>query len=209
MYLHTCTQILVKLDNLGLSVLYSVYIRVIFYLSPLRIGRSGRFGRKGVAINFVKNDDIRILRDIEQYYSTQIDEMPMNGMLLNSSRLQRVFVCSEQISVHPRSLTAISKTSVVTSTDLQRYYLLVIFKLTVLFAKMDEVFSERNKNIKRVLGKNTANIRKNRRIWEPCVLHLLSHEVYSRQNEIKSTLFYFQLLILFKEHGFFCGERYI
>merc|ERR1712060_742165 len=26
-----------------------------------RIGRSGRFGRKGVGINFVKNDDIRIL----------------------------------------------------------------------------------------------------------------------------------------------------
>ncbi|KAK6931862.1 Helicase, C-terminal [Dillenia turbinata] len=43
-----------------------------------RIGRSGRFGRKGVAINFVRNDDIKILRDIEQYYSTQIDEMPMN-----------------------------------------------------------------------------------------------------------------------------------
>jgi len=43
-----------------------------------RIGRSGRFGRKGVAINFVKSDDIRILRDIEQFYSTQIDEMPMN-----------------------------------------------------------------------------------------------------------------------------------
>lgn len=47
-----------------------------------RIGRSGRFGRKGVAINFVKSDDIRILRDIEQYYSTQIDEMPMNGQFL-------------------------------------------------------------------------------------------------------------------------------
>ncbi|EMS67462.1 DEAD-box ATP-dependent RNA helicase 34 [Triticum urartu] len=43
-----------------------------------RIGRSGRFGRKGVAINFVRKDDIRILRDNEQYYSTQIDEMPMN-----------------------------------------------------------------------------------------------------------------------------------
>lgn len=43
-----------------------------------RIGRSGRYGRKGVAINFVKSDDIRILRDIEQYYSTQVDEMPMN-----------------------------------------------------------------------------------------------------------------------------------
>lgn len=43
-----------------------------------RIGRSGRYGRKGVAINFVKQEDIKILRDIEQYYSTQIDEMPMN-----------------------------------------------------------------------------------------------------------------------------------
>jgi ATP-dependent RNA helicase len=43
-----------------------------------RIGRSGRFGRKGVAINFVTAEDVRILRDIELYYSTQIDEMPMN-----------------------------------------------------------------------------------------------------------------------------------
>ena len=48
-------------------------------LLHLRIGRSGRYGRKGVAINFAKTDDIRILRDIEQYYSTQIDEMPMNS----------------------------------------------------------------------------------------------------------------------------------
>ncbi|TRM68165.1 P-loop containing nucleoside triphosphate hydrolase protein [Schizophyllum amplum] len=44
-----------------------------------RIGRSGRFGRKGVAINFVTVDDVRILRDIEQFYSTQIDEMPVNA----------------------------------------------------------------------------------------------------------------------------------
>ncbi|GAA5862267.1 hypothetical protein JCM3774_004842 [Rhodotorula dairenensis] len=43
-----------------------------------RIGRSGRFGRKGVAINFVTNDDIRLLRDIELFFSTQIDEMPVN-----------------------------------------------------------------------------------------------------------------------------------
>ena len=43
-----------------------------------RIGRSGRFGRKGVAINFVTEEDVRVLRDIEQYYSTQIDEMPIS-----------------------------------------------------------------------------------------------------------------------------------
>lgn len=52
-----------------------------------RIGRSGRFGRKGVAINFVKSDDIRILRDIEQYYSTQIDEMPMNGKAIKLKKI--------------------------------------------------------------------------------------------------------------------------
>ncbi|KAG0373787.1 translation initiation factor eIF4A [Mortierella sp. AD032] len=43
-----------------------------------RIGRGGRFGRKGVAINFVTADDTRMLREIEQFYSTQILEMPMN-----------------------------------------------------------------------------------------------------------------------------------
>jgi ATP-dependent RNA helicase len=43
-----------------------------------RIGRSGRFGRKGVAINFVKADDTRTLRDIERHYSIKINEMPAN-----------------------------------------------------------------------------------------------------------------------------------
>merc|ERR1712014_192743 len=43
-----------------------------------RIGRGGRFGRKGVAINFVTEEDKRALQDIEKFYNTQIDEMPMN-----------------------------------------------------------------------------------------------------------------------------------
>jgi ATP-dependent RNA helicase len=43
-----------------------------------RIGRSGRFGRKGLAINFVRNEDVGILRDIERFYSTRIPEMPAN-----------------------------------------------------------------------------------------------------------------------------------
>ncbi|KJE89638.1 eukaryotic translation initiation factor 4A isoform 1B [Capsaspora owczarzaki ATCC 30864] len=43
-----------------------------------RIGRGGRFGRKGVAINFLTADDTRTLREIEQFYNTQIEEMPMN-----------------------------------------------------------------------------------------------------------------------------------
>ncbi|EIW69961.1 hypothetical protein TREMEDRAFT_38632 [Tremella mesenterica DSM 1558] len=43
-----------------------------------RIGRGGRFGRKGVAINFVTTDDLKMLREIEQFYNTHVDEMPMN-----------------------------------------------------------------------------------------------------------------------------------
>jgi translation initiation factor 4A len=43
-----------------------------------RIGRSGRFGRKGVAINFVTNDDVRSMREIEHFYNTRVEEMPMN-----------------------------------------------------------------------------------------------------------------------------------
>ena len=43
-----------------------------------RIGRSGRWGRKGMGINFVTRRDTRKLREIEQHYSTQIDELPAN-----------------------------------------------------------------------------------------------------------------------------------
>merc|ERR1712127_8102 len=43
-----------------------------------RIGRSGRFGRKGVSINFVTTDDERTLRELEVFYNTKIEEMPMN-----------------------------------------------------------------------------------------------------------------------------------
>jgi len=49
-----------------------------------RIGRSGRFGRKGVAINFVTDQDVRTLQELEQFYTTSIDEMPNNiGELIN------------------------------------------------------------------------------------------------------------------------------
>ena len=43
-----------------------------------RIGRSGRWGRKGVAINFVTKMDIQQMRYIEQHYGVAIEEMPSN-----------------------------------------------------------------------------------------------------------------------------------
>lgn len=41
-----------------------------------RIGRSGRWGRKGVGINFITRRDVMQLKKIEEHYSTQITEMP-------------------------------------------------------------------------------------------------------------------------------------
>jgi translation initiation factor 4A len=43
-----------------------------------RIGRSGRYGRKGVAINFVTDEDIGKLKELESYYNTNIEVMPQN-----------------------------------------------------------------------------------------------------------------------------------
>lgn len=43
-----------------------------------RIGRSGRFGRKGVAINFVTEEDQHMLADIQKFYNTVIEELPNN-----------------------------------------------------------------------------------------------------------------------------------
>ena len=43
-----------------------------------RIGRSGRYGRKGVAINLITDRDIQSMKEIESFYDTQITEMPNN-----------------------------------------------------------------------------------------------------------------------------------
>jgi len=43
-----------------------------------RIGRSGRWGRKGTGINFVTRRDTRHMREIEQHYHTTITELPAN-----------------------------------------------------------------------------------------------------------------------------------
>ena len=43
-----------------------------------RIGRSGRWGRKGIAINFVTRHDGARLKHFEEFYNTQINEMPSN-----------------------------------------------------------------------------------------------------------------------------------
>jgi translation initiation factor 4A len=43
-----------------------------------RIGRSGRWGRKGMAINFVTRQDTETMRRIERHYGIEIKELPAN-----------------------------------------------------------------------------------------------------------------------------------
>eukprot|EP01084_Bolivina_argentea_P207586 354144_1 len=78
------TRVLITTDLLARGIdVYTVSL-VINYDLPMnrenyihRIGRSGRYGRKGVAINFVCDEDEPTLRDIETFYNTKIDELPM------------------------------------------------------------------------------------------------------------------------------------
>lgn len=41
-----------------------------------RIGRSGRWGRKGMAINFITREDVSIMKNIERHYKSTINELP-------------------------------------------------------------------------------------------------------------------------------------
>ena len=43
-----------------------------------RIGRSGRFGRKGIAINFITRSDVFHMKNIEKHYGSIISELPAN-----------------------------------------------------------------------------------------------------------------------------------
>lgn len=66
----------IDVQQVSVVINYDVPSKIESYLH--RIGRSGRYGRKGVAINFVTDTDKRRVRAIEQYYSTIIDFLPAN-----------------------------------------------------------------------------------------------------------------------------------
>ena len=43
-----------------------------------RIGRSGRWGRKGVGINFITRRDVFKMKELEEYYACEINPLPEN-----------------------------------------------------------------------------------------------------------------------------------
>merc|ERR1712228_705128 len=81
------TRVLISTDLLARGIdVYTVSL-VINYDLPMnrenyihRIGRSGAYGRKGVAINFVCDNEEEKLNDLLTFYNTKIEELPMNSM---------------------------------------------------------------------------------------------------------------------------------
>jgi len=66
----------IDIQQLSLVINYDLPIQKETYIH--RIGRSGRYGRKGVAINFVTERDLQELNDLKSFYNTNIEEMPQN-----------------------------------------------------------------------------------------------------------------------------------
>lgn len=79
------TRILISTDLLSRGIDIQQVSIVVNYDLPNnkecyihRIGRSGRFGRKGVAINFATPRDVWKLEELQEFYSTTIESMPSN-----------------------------------------------------------------------------------------------------------------------------------
>lgn len=66
----------IDIQQVSTVINYDIPKSVHTYLH--RIGRSGRWGRKGFAINFVTKTDIFDLQKIEKHYSINIEELPAN-----------------------------------------------------------------------------------------------------------------------------------
>jgi translation initiation factor 4A len=66
----------IDVQQLSLVINYDLPINKETYIH--RIGRSGRYGRKGVAINFITDRDINELEELIRFYDTKIEEMPQD-----------------------------------------------------------------------------------------------------------------------------------
>jgi len=66
----------IDVQHVSIVINYDIPIYKETYMH--RIGRSGRFGRKGVAINFITKQDVTVLQELEQFYCIRIEELPNN-----------------------------------------------------------------------------------------------------------------------------------
>jgi len=74
-----CTDLFSRgIDIQQVSVVINFDVPKNIHVYIHRIGRSGRWGRKGVGINFVTKRDQGKLDEIRRFYSTQVDELPLD-----------------------------------------------------------------------------------------------------------------------------------
>ena len=66
----------IDVQQLSLVINYDIPREKETYIH--RIGRSGRYGRKGIAINLINDKEIDNLKYIETYYDTKINVLPEN-----------------------------------------------------------------------------------------------------------------------------------
>ena len=64
----------IDVQQVSLVVNYELPVQRENYIH--RIGRSGRYGKKGVAINLIYGGEMNSLKEIEKHYSTNINELP-------------------------------------------------------------------------------------------------------------------------------------
>ncbi|CAB4063525.1 EIF4A [Lepeophtheirus salmonis] len=79
----------IDVQQISLVINYDLPVNKENYIH--RIGRGGRFGRKGVAINFITEGDRMALQDIEKHYHTQIEEMPKDVSILLFKQKKNMF----------------------------------------------------------------------------------------------------------------------
>jgi superfamily II DNA/RNA helicase len=86
------TRVLISTDLLARGIDVQQVSLVINYELPReidnyihRIGRSGRYGRKGTAINLLSTDDLRTMRELEEHYKMTVEQLPQDLSVMDLS----------------------------------------------------------------------------------------------------------------------------